>query len=69
MNQTITVLLYGKPIGALRASCLPALADPLGRPVSKALGPGWTADGVYALCILIQCLVYIHKGNWQDKQI
>lgn len=25
----------------------------------------WTADGVYSLCILIQCLVYIHKGNWR----
>ena len=20
----------------------------------------WTADGVYSLCILIQCLIYIH---------
>ena len=25
----------------------------------------WTADGVYSLCILIQCLVYIHKGKWR----
>lgn len=23
----------------------------------------WTADGVYALCILIQCLVYMHNWN------
>ena len=25
----------------------------------------WTADAVYALCILVQCFIYIHKKNWQ----
>ncbi len=29
----------------------------------------WTADGVYALCIWIQCVVYIHRKKWQDKRI
>ena len=27
----------------------------------------WTADGVYALCIWIQCAVYIHKRKWLAK--
>ena len=26
----------------------------------------WTADGVYCLCILVQCLVYIHRGKWRE---
>ena len=29
----------------------------------------WTADGVYALCIWIQCVVYIHRNKWQNKTI
>ncbi|MBQ3812448.1 MAG: MATE family efflux transporter [Bacteroidales bacterium] len=29
----------------------------------------WTADGVYALCIWIQCIIYIHRGKWRDKSI
>ena len=29
----------------------------------------WTADGVYALCIWIQGVVYIHKRKWRDKQL
>ena len=29
----------------------------------------WTADGVYALCIWIQCVVYIHRKKWQNKTI
>ena len=29
----------------------------------------WTADGVYALCIWIQCVVYIHKKKWKNKTI
>ena len=29
----------------------------------------WTADGVYALCIWIQCVVYIHREKWRDKTI
>ena len=28
----------------------------------------WTADGVYSLCILIQCLVYIHKGKYLPNE-
>ena len=29
----------------------------------------WTADGVYALCIWIQCLLYIHRRKWANKSI
>jgi len=29
----------------------------------------WTADGVYALCIWIQCAIYIHGKKWVDKTI
>ena len=29
----------------------------------------WTADGVYALCIWIQCIIYIYRGKWRDKSI
>jgi putative MATE family efflux protein len=29
----------------------------------------WTADGVYSLCIWIQCIVYIHGKKWQKKTI
>ena len=29
----------------------------------------WTADGVYALCIWIQGVVYIHRDKWKDKMI
>lgn len=29
----------------------------------------WTADGVYALCIWIQCVIYIHRNKWRDKTI
>ena len=29
----------------------------------------WTADGVYSLCIWIQCVVYIHRKKWQNKTI
>ena len=29
----------------------------------------WTADGVYALCIWIQGVMYIHKRKWRDKQL
>jgi len=29
----------------------------------------WTADGVYALCIWIQGVVYIHKKKWRNKQL
>ena len=27
----------------------------------------WTADGVYSLCILVQCLIYIHRGKWRKR--
>ena len=29
----------------------------------------WTADGVYALCIWIQCSIYLHRGKWRNKAI
>ena len=29
----------------------------------------WTADGVYSLCILIQCLIYIHGKKWGKREI
>ena len=29
----------------------------------------WTADGVYSLCIWIQCLVYIHRRKWGKREI
>ena len=29
----------------------------------------WTADGVYALCIWIQCLIYIRRGTWRNKTL
>ncbi len=29
----------------------------------------WTADGVYSLCIWIQCVIYIHRKKWCDKKI
>ena len=29
----------------------------------------WTADGVYALCIWVQCFAYIHGKKWQNKTI
>jgi putative MATE family efflux protein len=29
----------------------------------------WTADGVYALCVWIQCAVYIHRKKWRNKTI
>ncbi len=29
----------------------------------------WTADGVYSLCIWIQCLIYIHGKKWGKKAI
>ena len=29
----------------------------------------WTADGIYSLCIWIQCVVYIHGKKWMDKTI
>ena len=29
----------------------------------------WTADGLYALCIWIQCVVYIHRKKWSNKTI
>ena len=29
----------------------------------------WTADGIYALCVWIQCAVYIHKRKWRNKTI
>ncbi|MBO6095806.1 MAG: MATE family efflux transporter [Bacteroidales bacterium] len=29
----------------------------------------WTADGVYSLCIWIQCVIYIHRKKWRDKKI
>ena len=29
----------------------------------------WTADGVYQLCVWIQCIVYLRKRKWQDKTI
>ena len=29
----------------------------------------WTADGIYALCIWIQCVIYIHRKRWRDKTI
>ncbi len=29
----------------------------------------WTADGLYALCIWIQCVIYIHRKKWQNKTI
>jgi len=30
---------------------------------------GWTADGVYALCIWVQSFAYIHGKKWQNKTI
>ena len=29
----------------------------------------WTADGIYSLCILVQCLFYIHGNKWGKKEI
>ncbi len=29
----------------------------------------WTADGVYSLCIWIQCAIYIHGKKWVNKTI
>ena len=29
----------------------------------------WTADGVYSLCIWIQCIIKLHRKKWQDKTI
>ena len=29
----------------------------------------WTADGVYALCIWVQCIWYIHRKKWLNKSI
>ena len=29
----------------------------------------WTADGVYSLCIWIQCAIYIHRKKWINKAI
>ena len=29
----------------------------------------WTADGVYSLCIWIQCIVYLRRKKWQDKAL
>lgn len=29
----------------------------------------WTADGIYSLCIWIQCVVYIHRKKWSNKKI
>ena len=29
----------------------------------------WTADGIYSLCILVQCLFYIHGHKWGKKEI
>ena len=29
----------------------------------------WTADGIYSLCIWIQCIIYIHGGKWRKKTI
>ena len=29
----------------------------------------WTADGLYSLCIWIQCVVYIHGKKWMKKTI
>lgn len=29
----------------------------------------WTADGVYSLCIWIQCIIYIHRKKWLNKTI
>ena len=29
----------------------------------------WTADGIYSLCIWIQCVVYIHGKKWRKKTI
>jgi len=29
----------------------------------------WTADGVYALCIWIQGVIYIRRKKWQNKQL
>ena len=29
----------------------------------------WTADGVYSLCIWIQCIIYIHRKKWVNKTI
>ena len=29
----------------------------------------WTADGVYSLCIWIQCIFYIHRRKWTNKTI
>jgi len=27
----------------------------------------WTADGVYSLCIWIQCIIYIHRKKWSNN--
>ena len=29
----------------------------------------WTADGIYSLCIWIQCVVYLRKKKWVQKNI
>ena len=29
----------------------------------------WTADGIYSLCVWIQCAVYIHRKEWRNKAI
>ena len=29
----------------------------------------WTADGIYSLCVWIQCAVYIHRKKWRNKAI
>ena len=29
----------------------------------------WTADAVYALCIWIQCAVYLRRNKWKSKTI
>ena len=29
----------------------------------------WTADGIYSLCIWIQCVIYLHRGKWRNKTI
>ena len=28
----------------------------------------WTADGIYALCIWIQCIVYLRRKKWCEKK-
>ena len=35
----------------------------------SSIAVSWTADGVYALCIWIQCVIYIHRGKWRNKTI